>query len=106
MEEITLGQIKDAIIFLTAILGGIGVLYGLLMTGIKKLLQPIKDELQNEKMQRLKTDLTTFLYLAEHDTISNEQKLLAHECYDEYIKLKGNSYIHDKFEKLVKEGKL
>ena len=106
MDNITLGQIKDIIVFIVALTAGIGTLYGLLMKGIKKLLQPINDELHNEKMKRLKSELTTFMYLAENGTLSNEQKILAHEDYDEYIQNKGNSYIHDKFEKLNKEGKI
>jgi hypothetical protein len=106
MEEITLGQIKDAIIFITAILGGIGALYGLLMAGIKKLLQPIKDELQNEKKERLKSDLTTFMYLAEFGNLSNEQKIRAHEEYDMYVKIGGNSWVKEKMEQLHKENKI
>lgn len=106
MEEITLGQIKDVVIFLTTLLGGIGVLYGMLMKGIKKQLDPINDELKQEKMSRLKSDLTTLMYLAETNAISNEQKILAHEEYDVYVENKGNSYIHDKFESLHKEGKI
>lgn len=106
MENITLGQISDAIIFIVALVGGIGALYGLLMKGIKNQLEPINDELKKEKMSRLKSELTTFMYLAEQNNISNEQKILAHEDYDEYIRNKGNSYIHDKFESLHKEGKI
>lgn len=107
MEQITLGQIKDVVIFLAALSGGIATLYGLLMKGINKSLQPIKDDLREEKIKRLKSDLTTFMYLAETGTISPEQRLLAHEEYDEYYKkLNQNSYIHDKFESLHKEGKI
>ena len=106
MENITLGQISDAIVFIVALVGGIGALYGLLMKGIKNQLEPINDELKKEKMSRLKSELTTFMYLAEQNNISNEQKILAHEDYDEYIRNKGNSYIHDKFESLHKEGKI
>lgn len=106
MENITLGQISDAIIFIVALVGGIGALYGLLMKGIKNQLEPINDELKKEKMSRLKSELTTFMYLAETGNISNEQKILAHEDYDEYVNNKGNSYIHDKFESLHKEGKI
>jgi hypothetical protein len=106
MENITLGQISDAVIFLAALAGGIGALYGLLMKGIKTQLAPINKELHNEKMSRLKSDLTTFMYLAETGVISNEQRILAHEEYDIYIENKGNSYIHDKFESLHKEGKI
>ena len=106
MENITLGQISDVIMYLVAIAGGIGALYKLLMAGIKKQLDPINDELKKEKMSRLKSELTTFMYLAEQSNISNEQKILAHEDYDEYIRNHGNSYIHDKFESLHKEGKI
>jgi len=106
MENITLGQIKDVVIFLTALFGGIGVLYGMLMKGIKKQLEPINNELKDEKMSRLKSDLTTLMYLAETGVISNEQKILAHEEYDIYTENKGNSYIHDRFEQLHKEGKI
>lgn len=106
MDNITLGQIKETILWLSVIAGAIGTLYTLLMKGIEKLLQPIKDEIKCERKERLKSDLTTFMYLAEYGTLSNEQKIRAHEEYDEYISMKGNSWVHDKFESLVKEGKL
>ena len=106
MEDITLGQIRDVVLFIVALAGGIGGLYALLMKGIKKLLQPINDELTHEKMSRLKSDLTTLMCLAENGVISNEQKMLAHEEYDEYVQNKGNSWVHDKFESLHKEGKI
>ena len=66
MENITLGQIGDAVIFLATLAGGIGALYGLLMKGIKSQLKPIKDELKGEKMSRLKSDLTTLMCLADN----------------------------------------
>lgn len=106
MENITIGQIKDVILFLTALFGGIGILYGLLMKGISKLLEPINEALKTERQQRIKSDLTTFMYLAEKDNISEEQKQLAHEEYDEYIKNGGNSFIKNKFDELVKEHKI
>jgi len=106
MENITLGQIKDVVLFLVALIGGLATLYTMLMKGIKKQLEPINDELKAEKMSRLKSDLTTLMYLAETGVISNEQKILAHEEYDVYIENKGNSYIHDRFDQLHKEGKI
>lgn len=100
MDNITLGQIFDAVIKLGAVVGAFGGLYALLMRGIKKLIIPME-------IKRLKSDLTTFFYLAENGNLSNEQRMLAHEEYDEYcIELKQNSYIHDKFESLKKEGKI
>lgn len=106
MENITLGQIKDIVLFLVALIGGIATLYSMLMKGIKMQLEPINKELKSEKMSRLKSDLTTLMYLAETGVISNEQKILAHEEYDTYIANNGNSYIHDRFDQLHKEGKI
>ena len=106
MENITLGQIKDIVVFIVALVGGLITLYTMLMKGIKKQLEPINNELKSEKMSRLKSDLTTLMCLAETGVISNEQRILAHEEYDEYVENKGNSYIHDKFESLHKEGKI
>lgn len=106
MENITLGQIGGAILYLSTLTIAIGGLYGLIMKGMDKLLKPINDELFNEKMKRLKSDLTTLMYLAETGNISKEQILLAHEEYDEYIENKGNSFVKEKFESLHKEGKI
>lgn len=106
MENITLGQIKDVIVFIVALVGGIGTLYGLLMKGIKTQLKPINEELHNEKMKRLKSDLTTLMCLAENGVISKEQIMLAHEEFDDYISNKGNSFVKEKFESLHKEGKI
>lgn len=106
MESITLGQVRDVVLFIAALAGGIATLYKLLMAGIKTQLEPISEELKAEKMGRLKSDLTTLMFLAESGAISNEQKILAHEEYDVYVENKGNSYIHDKFESLQKKGKI
>lgn len=107
MDEITLGQIKDIVLYIGTFAGGVGLLYKMLITGISKLLQPIKDELKEEKKARLKSELTTFMYLAENGTLSPEQRILAHEDYDIYTnKLKCNSYIHNKWENLEKENKI
>ena len=110
MENITLGQISAVVAFLSVFIAGLSGLYGMLMKGIDnqftKNLKPIKDELEEEKKSRLKSELTTFMFLAESGSISPEQKILAHEDYDEYIRMKGNSYIHDKFEELHRGGKI
>ena len=106
MENVTLGQIRDVIVFIVGLIGAIAALYGLLMKGIKSQLQPINDELHNEKMKRLKSDLTTLMCLAETGVISKEQIMLAHEEFDEYILNNGNSFVKEKFESLHKEGKI
>ena len=106
MENITLGQVRDIILFIVALSGGILTLYKLLMTGFDKRLQPIKDDIRNERLERLKSDLTTFIYIASKDDISPDQRMRAHEVYDLYIKMGGDSWAHDRFEKLKGEGKI
>ena len=132
MDKITLGDIKEILLWLVVFGGAIGTItgtmYALYTKALKKFTAPIKDQFAedikkitneivklkqeltkaqlDEKMERLKSDLTTFMYLAEYGTLSNEQKIRAHEEYDEYISMKGNSWVHDRFESLVKEGKL
>ena len=106
MDNITLGQIKDIVLWAVAFIGGIGTLYTLLMKGFDKRLQPIKDDIRDERIERLKSDLTTFMYLAEHGELSNDQKLRAHEEYDLYKLLGGNSWVKERMEDLHKKGKM
>lgn len=106
MNNITVEQITNVLKYIVEIAGIIGTVYVLLMKGIKKLFEPLRDDIREEKKARLKSDLTTLMYLADNGTISDEQKMLANEEYDDYIEMGGNSYIKNKFEKLVKEGKI
>ena len=98
--NITIGELGDAIIKVAAVIGAFGALYGLLMRGIKKIILPMR-------IKMLKSDLTTLFYLAESGDLSIEQRKLAYEEYDEYVnELKQDSWVHEKFESLHKEGKL
>ena len=106
MNNITVEQITSALKYIVEISGIIGAVYVLLMKGIKKLFEPLRNDIREEKKARLKSDLTTLMYLADNGTISDEQKMLADEEYDDYIEMGGNSYIKNKFEKLVKESKI
>lgn len=97
--NITLGQLGEIIVKLVAILVAMKTLSMMIVAGIKKILLPIR-------IKMLKSDLAMFMCLAEYGFLSEEQKKLAHEDYDEYIGYKQNSWVHDKFEKLKKEGKI
>ncbi len=99
MGNITLNQIGEIIIKLAAIVGAMKVLSMMVIAGIKKVLLPIR-------IKMLKSDLTMLMCLAENGLLSEEQKKLLYEDYDEYIGYKLNSWIHDKFEFLKKEGKI
>lgn len=106
MGNITLGQIFDTVIKIGAVIGALGGLYALLMKGFDKKLQPIKDDIRDEKFERLKSDLTTFIYLASISELSDGQRIRMYEEYDDYIKMGGNSHIKEDVEILKKEGKI
>jgi len=66
----------------------------------------IKDNISTLEVNDLKTDLVNFMGMAEMGAVTEEQKIRGHELYDKYREKGGNSYIHDQWEKLKKEGKL
>ena len=61
----------------------------------------------NIELELIKIILVNFINDIENGlTKSDIQKKNAYELYDRYQKLGGNSYIHDSWEKLIKEGKI
>ena len=54
-----------------------------------------------------KTYLTNFITDLENGIVKSEiQNKIAHEKYDEYVKLGGNSFIHEHWDKLKVKGLL
>lgn len=118
IENITLEQIYSALIFIGGLIGAVIVILKYLKSMKDTMLKPINQKLSNldrehlEKMQKLelstiKTDLVNFINDLEHDVPKSQiQKEHAHELYDRYRELGGNSYVQDHWSKLVKEGKV
>lgn len=74
---------------------------------IQELKKDIKKDLDSVKYENDKTYLTDFLSEVEAKQPKTEiQKRRAYEIYEEYTKLNGNSYVHNKWEELVKKGVL
>lgn len=64
-------------------------------------------EMDNHILEADKTFLTNFLSDIEQNIPKTEiQKMRGYEVYEEYTEKHGNSYIHDKWDELVKTGKL
>ena len=118
MEDITLGMVSTGILFLIGLVVGIKSIYSGFKQGIENLLDD-KFESINEKIDNLDTKLNEVElascknyivpYLAdiERGGIPDEiEKQRFWDAYDVYKKNGGNSYIHDRVNKLVKEGKL
>ena len=89
-----------------ALIGSIAYLKKTIVNAFDKLLEPIRKEIKANNLSNIKTNLINFMELADKKEISSEQKLISYELYDDYCQHGGNSFVHDKWEKLKKEGKL
>lgn len=118
MENITLGQIVAIITFVSVFIGAITGLIGFLKSFISKVLNPINEKIDhleekssssrnNIELELIKIILVNFMNDIESgNNKSSIQKRNAYELYDRYKTLGGNSYVHDNWEKLNKEGKV
>lgn len=113
MEKITLGEIAKILTFIVALMGSITYLKKAIIDALNKQLEPIKKEIKGVKdetsknnLSSIKTDLINLMELADKEIISTEQKMRSYELYDFYSEHGGNSYVHDKWERLKKEGKI
>lgn len=118
MENITLGQIATIITFLVALIGGITSLIAFSRNFIKKILNPLKKEIQeiqeiaatsrnNMEIELIKVILANFINDVDQGIKKSQiQKQNAFELYDRYLSLGGNSYIHENWKKLIKENKI
>ena len=118
MEAITIGAIAAGIATIVGIVKGLEYLCQKISKGATKWLldglKPTNDKIDNLEMKLVNVDLNqckNFLvrFLAdveEGNPIDEVEKERFYETYVHYKSLGGNSYIHDKVEKLKKAGKL
>lgn len=117
MENLTLGELAKLLTFLVGLIGSIKYIKNGTVKSISKVidnrLEPIKKEIKDlreetskNNLSSIKTDLINLMELADKEIISTEQKIRAHELYDYYRQHGGNSYVHDKWGRLIKENKL
>lgn len=118
MENVTIGQIALFIAFLVALIKGVMYLYSLAQETatkwLKSCLKPMEDKLDaiDKKTDSIdlsgcKNFLVRFLAdIEQGNKIDEVERERFYEVYEHYTKLGGNSYIHDKAEKLKKENKI
>lgn len=130
MESVTIGQISSIVLFLGAFIGGIGILLKYikkwLKTAFKEEFDSIKGEINNVKgevkneINNVKNDINKigisdcknflvncFAKIENGGVLDESEKQRFDEVYDTYtIVYHQNSYIHNKYEKLKKEGKI
>lgn len=103
MENITLGQIATTLAFIVALLGSIKYLKNELDKSINKTLEPLNKTIRDLDVSQCKNYLVCFLGKVEQGVELDEVEIeRAYEVYDHYTDdLKQNSYIHDKWVKLM-----
>lgn len=107
MENITLGQVVTALAFLVGFISSIKYIFSMFSKQIDKTLNPLVKRIDDLELQSIKTDLTNFISDVEHNVPKSQiQRLNAHELYDKYTKLGGNSYIHEHWEQLLKKERI
>jgi len=106
VENITIGEIIGAVILIGGFIGSYSKIKGVITDTISKTLQPINNKIDNLELSSTKTDLVNFMSQVENGQVSTEQIENAYQLFDRYEKLGGNGFIHSKWEKLKKEGKI
>ena len=115
MEDITLGQIKDIITFIVALSVGIFTIYKAVMAGVKKVFEPTDKKIDEigKKIDKVDKNATmNYIVRCFNDIdrgvpLDSASMMRLKDQYSHYINdLHGNTYIHDEYERLKKEGKL
>ena len=102
----TVAELTSIIIRVGSLLGALGVIIGAFTVIMNRLLEPIRIDLRKNDVRQCRIFLVNFLCDVENGVDKDEvQWKLAHEIYDHYEKdLKENSYVHDKWERVVIHG--
>lgn len=96
MTDLTVKELCSALIFLGSLITAVSIISAFLNNALKKLFRPLD-------VRDCRVFLVNFLCDLEQGIEKDEaQWQLAHEIYDHYtIDLKENSYVHDKWERVV-----
>lgn len=99
----TVNEVGQLVTTIASFIGALGVICTAFGMIVNWLLKPIRKELKREDVRSCRMFLVGFLCDVENNIEKDEvQWQLAHEIYDHYTnELKENSYIHDKWERVV-----
>lgn len=99
----TVSELLSKIIFFGSVLGAFGVIIAAFTAAMNFLLKPIRNDLRKNDVRQCRIFLVEFLCDLEAGVEKDEvQWKLAHEIYDHYKEdLNENSYVHDKWERMI-----
>ena len=99
-------QFTDIIIYFGSFVTAAGVIVTVLKRFLSKELEPLKSQIHKMDVKECRRFLIDFLIDIENGIVKDEvQWKFAHDVYDHYInELKENSYVKDKWERVVTNG--
>lgn len=108
MENITLGEIFNVLKFIVEFVGIVGTILIGFKKIINKQLEPINKKIIKIDENQCRNFLVDFLADIDKGIKKDDVQIKrAYEVYEHYTnELHKNSYIHDKWEKARKEGKI
>ena len=116
MENITLGQFNNLILFVVTLVGGLATCYAFLQKGVKKmLLEPLEKKMTaiEKKIDKVDKNATmNYLVRCIEDIdrgtlVDRVAKMRFYDQYHHYVDdLNGNTYIKEEIDRLKKEGKI
>ena len=108
MENMTLGEIFHALKFIIEFVGIVVTIFCLSKKIINKQLEPINKKIIKIDENQCRNFLVDFLADIDNGIKKDDVQIKrAYEVYEHYTnELHKNSYIHDKWEKARKEGKI
>lgn len=100
-----MGEISNIVILIASIITAVTTIIVAIKKILKKTFEPINKKIDNIDLGQARNYLVDFLADIENGTQKDECQIeRAYELYDHYTKdLGGNSYIHAKWEKIMKE---
>lgn len=107
-KNITIGDIGVFIAYIVALATSCKYIIDCITKGIKRALKPLEDRIASvDKNATMNFLVRCFNDLEKGETLNESTKMRLYEQYGYYTNtLKLNTYIHDNFERLKKEGKL
>jgi hypothetical protein len=119
MQDITLGQISGALIFCIGLIGAVITMVHYFKKILDNTFKPTNDKIDNleknlaNKIDKVDKNATmNYIVRCFNDidrgiVLDSASKMRLKDQYEHYIKdLNGNTYIHDEYERLKREGKL
>nr|DAE68785.1 MAG TPA: hypothetical protein [Caudoviricetes sp.]DAP14848.1 MAG TPA: hypothetical protein [Caudoviricetes sp.] len=103
-----MGEISNVIILIASIITAVTTIIVAIQKILKKTFEPINKKIDNIDLGQARNYLVDFLADIEAGVKKDECQIeRAYELYDHYTKdLGGNSYIHSKWGKIMKERKV